>query len=189
MSGGSENNISPEDDQVDRIRNSEEKAFEELFFKYYKSLCIFSMQFVRSPELAKDCVQEVFLKIWRQREDWEIHYSLKVYLYQAVRNQALNQVEKMKKRREYSASYFEENKYNLTGSSDAFSAQGLLIEKIWSIVDKMPERRRTVFELHRKHGLSYKEIAQVMDIAIKTVENHMGKALQDIRDTIDIPER
>jgi RNA polymerase sigma-70 factor (ECF subfamily) len=49
----------------------------------------------------------------------------------------------------------------------------------------MPQRRKMVFELHRKHGLSYKEIAQIMDITRKTVENHMGKALQDVRDELN----
>lgn len=186
-----EKNSSPENenDWVERIRNNDSKAFEELYFEYYNKLCGLAIQYLRSPELAKDCVQDVFLKIWRRREDWEIHYSLKVYLYQAVRNQALNLVEKLKNRYEYSEKYFKEKKYQVMEKPAGLtSEEWRLVEDIWILVEEMPERRKMVFELHKKHGLSYKEIARVMEISRKTVENHMGKALQQIRDNIDLTE-
>lgn len=170
---------------VDRIRKGDAQAFERLFFKYYSRLCGFAVKLVKSPDLAKDCVQDVFLKIWRNREDWTVYYSLSVYLYQAVRNQALNQLEKRKTHREYSETYYEEDFHNPVSDGDELSNDELaLVGRIWDIVAQMPQRRRMVFELHRKHGLSYKEIAQIMDITRKTVENHMGRALQDVRDQI-----
>lgn len=172
------------DELIDRIRDGEEKAFEELFFNYYSNLCGFAVKFVNSPELAKDCVQEVFLKIWRNRENWSINYSLSVYLYQAVRNQALNRVEKRKTNREYTQKYYEQGFHEGGEEEKLSSHQAQKVEKIWQAAKSMPTRRKMVFELHRKHGLSYKEISQVMGIARKTVENHMGKALQDIRDEI-----
>jgi RNA polymerase sigma-70 factor (ECF subfamily) len=172
------------EEQIRRIRNSDERAFEDLFFNYYKRLCGFAIKIVNSRELAKDCVQEVFLKIWRNRENWEIDYSLSVYLYQAVRNQALNKVEKRKNKRDYTKKYYEEGFYKESGEKELSREQNLIIEKIWQIVEEMPERRRMVFELHRKHGLNYKEIACVMGIALKTVDNHMGKALSDIREQL-----
>ena len=61
-----------------------------------------------------------------------------------------------------------------------------LIKKVWETVNKMPERRRLVFELHRKHGFSYKEIAKILEITVKTVENHMSQALQYLRENIEI---
>jgi RNA polymerase sigma-70 factor (ECF subfamily) len=172
------------DEQLRRIRNGDEKAFEELFFKYYQNLCIFAVKIVKSPELAKDCVQEVFLKLWRNREDWEITYSLSVYLYKAVRNQALNKDEKQKNYRDYAQKYYEEGFSKERKHRELSYKESKLITKIWDIAEGMPERRRMVFELHRKDGLSYKEIAKVMDITRKTVENHMGRALQDIREQL-----
>ena len=172
------------DEQIRRIRCGDDKAFEELFFKYYQSLCSFAVKFVKSREGAKDCVQEVFLKIWRNREDWEINYSLSVYVYRAVRNQALNKLEKQENYYEYARQYFEEGFGELKGPGELSGDDTRMIELIWEIAETMPERRRTVFELQRKHGLSYKEISRVMDITRKTVENHMGRALQDIREQL-----
>lgn len=171
------------DNQIRRIRSGDEKAFEELFFKYYENLCGFAVRFVNSRAMAKDCVQEVFLKIWRNREDWEINYSLSVYLYRAVRNQALNKLEKQKNYRNYTRQYSEYG-YSEDFKEELSVKDNRIITQIWIIAEGMPERRRTVFELHRKHGLSYKEISKVMNIARKTVENHMGRALQDIREQL-----
>lgn len=172
------------EEQIQRIQNGDEKAYEELFFQYYSRLCGFAVKIVGSDELAKDCVQEVFLKIWRNRENWEITHSLTVYLYRAVRNQALNNIEKQKNKRDYTQQYYDEGFHEKGEDSNSSGELESLVEKIWELAKKMPERRGMVFKLHKKHGLSYKEIAQVMDITRKTVENHMGKALQEIRDQL-----
>lgn len=173
------------DEQIRSIRESDEEAFEDLFFEYYSRLCGFAVKFVGTDELAKDCVQEVFFKIWKNREKWQINYSLPVYLYQAVRNQALNKVEKLKNKRDYTQKYFEEGFHDLNGNRNLSDEKDELVKKIWEIADEMPDRRKMVFELHKKHGLSYKEIGKVMGITRKTVENHMGRALQDIRDQLN----
>lgn len=172
------------DELIQRIQCGDEKAFEEIFFKYYRDLCGFAFNFVDSGEAAKDCVQEVFLKIWRNRDDWEINYSLRVYLYRAVRNQALNKIEKQENYYNYARRFFEEGYRDETGVNELSREDAQIISQIWRIAEQMPERRRTVFKLHRKNGLSYKEISQVMDITRKTVENHMGKALKDIREKL-----
>lgn len=172
------------EEQIRRIQKGDERAYEDLFFQYYSRLCGFAVKIVGSNELAKDCVQEVFLKIWRNRKNWEVNYSLSVYLYRAVRNQALNKVEKWRTKREYTQQYYEEGFYKKEEASQLSIEKNKLIEEVWKVVAEMPDRRRMVFELHKRHGLSYKEIAEVMEITRKTVENHMGRALQDIRDKV-----
>ncbi|MDX1618032.1 MAG: RNA polymerase sigma-70 factor [Balneolaceae bacterium] len=183
------NTVGSNDDRIERIRNGDSKAFEEVFFEYHGKLCAVALRYVRSPELAKDCVQDVFLKIWRRREELEIRHNIRVYLYQAVRNQALNQIEKSKNRQHYSEKFYHEKLFQVADKpADLSTDEWRLVREIWELVEEMPERRRAVFELHRRHGLSYKEIARVMKISRKTVENHMGKALQQIRDQISIEE-
>ncbi|MFA5668117.1 MAG: RNA polymerase sigma-70 factor [Balneolaceae bacterium] len=182
---------------VAKIRAGDEQAFEELFFEYYNQLSKFANTITKSREYARDTVQDVFLKIWRNRANFEIRVSIKVYLYQAVRNQALNLLEKQKTRQRlveniqhergvYESYSNEGHNADDTKVNDSNTSEAALIRRVWELVEQMPERRRLVFELHRKHGLSYKEIAKVLEIAPKTVENHVGQALQFIRDHIDI---
>lgn len=173
-------------EQIRRIQKGDKKAFEQLFFSYYQQLCGFAVKIVKSSELARDCVQEVFLKIWRNRDQWEVNHSLSGYLYRSVRNQALNMLEKQKNKREYTQQFYEENFQTDWQADRRLNHQRDLVKAIWKVVATMPHRRKMVFELHRKHGLSYKEIARVMDISRKTVENHMGIALQEIRDQLII---
>lgn len=106
-------------------------------------------------------------------------------MFSAVRNQAINQSKKQRNQdklvNEYSTEldeYFEDNIDELANPHKQ------LIVKIWDIVNGMPEKRKFVFTYHRRYGLSYKEISEVMNITQKTVENHIGLALKQLRDEI-----
>lgn len=182
-------------ESVVRIRSGDKKAFEQLFFEYHNSLIRFANTITKSRELARDCVQDVFLKIWRNREDWEIQYSLKAYLYQSVRNQALNLLEKQKARQRLKSNFEKESIHFVEQIDPLMKSHEYLSEKetkqlkrIWELVEEMPERRRLAFDLNRRHGLSYKEISKVLNISRKTVENHIGQAIKFIRDKISNEE-
>jgi RNA polymerase sigma-70 factor (ECF subfamily) len=173
---------------VEKIRHGDKYAFEILFNQYYSKLCLFSNTYLNSLDLAHDVVQDVFIKIWDNRESFYIKQSLKAYLYQAVRNQSINSLQK-NKRKQKLENRFQKRIEILKSVNEIdqpiFSTEELT-EKVWKLVDELPERRRTIFTLYRKHGLSYKEIAEVLGIARKTVENQMGKSLQFLRDKLDL---
>jgi RNA polymerase sigma-70 factor (ECF subfamily) len=162
-----------------RIKRGDETAFKELFFAYYSGLCAMAEQITHSSEQAKDAVQEVFLKIWRQHAAFGIHISLEAYLYRAVRNQALVVLEKQKSQGRIKSG-FEKEVLNLF-ESDQNKCQSQIVKRIWEVVENLPNRRRTAFTLHHRHGLTYKEISTVMEVSLKTVETHIGLALKDIR--------
>lgn len=170
---------------VKRIQAGDKEAFEKLFYKYYAMLCVFSNSYVKSIDTSRDVVQDVFIKIWDNRENFVITQSLKAYLYQAVRNQSLNYLEKNSQKRRLEESLTRQRKIDSEEKEIELNTEELT-EKIWKLVEQLPERRRTIFILYRKHGLSYKEIGQVMDITRKTVENQMGRSLQFIRDQLDL---
>ncbi len=173
------------DQLVKRIRMGDRDAFAEVFSMYYAKLCVFSNSYVKSLDLSRDVVQEVFIKIWDNRSDFEIKQSLKAYLYQAVRNQSLNQIQKIQSSKNAKERLQKQQKAKKEIQEEELNTEELT-QKIWRLVDEMPERRRTVFILYRKHGLSYKEIANVMDIKRKTVENQMGRSLQFLREHLDM---
>lgn len=172
----------PENNLVERIRQGDKQAFEMLFCEYYYDLCSFAYQFTRCNERAKDLVQEVFLKIWDRRRKWNVHRSVKAYLLKAVRNSAINHVNKRDNRSEVRELFSREILHNIKPSGDRkFDEREELVDQIWEAVLTMPKRRSRVFILYHRHGLSYSEISEVLDISRKTVENHMGLALKDIR--------
>lgn len=186
---GNDKNRVNDFNRVERIRKGDKKAFEALFFEYHEQLSRFANSITRSREFARDAVQDVFLKIWRNRSQLDIHTSVKVYLYQSVRNQSLNLLDKQKNQQRLRENFLIELKsVPITEYSDTnlTPEEHELIKIIWEVANQMPERRRLVFELHRKHGFSYKEIAKVMEITRKTVENHMAQALQFIRANVEI---
>ena len=168
---------------VQQLQAGDKAAFEELFFRYHAQLCSVAAQITASNDRARDVVQDVFLRIWTSRSSLEINASVQAYLYRAVWNEALNAKKRKESRRNLSQN-FSQYLELANSSSNTIQSEDQLVHKIWKIVDEMPERRRFVFTLHRKHGLTYKEISKVMDITRKTVENHMGLALKEIRSVL-----
>lgn len=170
---------------VEKIRSGDQCAFEKMFHIYYSKLCVFSNSYVKSLDAARDVVQEVFIKIWDNHQEFEIRHSLKAYLYQSVRNQSLNYIEKSKQKRRLGESLRKHEELLKEENPEDLNTEELS-QKVWKLVDELPERRRSTFILYRKHGLSYKEIAEVMGIKRKTVENQMGKSLKFLRDRLDL---
>lgn len=191
----SEDKADSETELIRRISCGDEEAFQELFYKYYYPLCGFAQKFTKSEELARDCVQDVFLKIWNIRRRLQVDYSPAAYLYRAVRNRALNLMDQEETqnrllREQENEKVFEsdhnfENDGIVAGEIMHFSDR---MQQVWETVEKLPKQQRLVLELHRKNGLSYKEIANVLNIARKTVENHMGRALIFLRENLDTRE-
>ncbi len=173
-----------EQEWIDGVRNGEEAAFEHMFRAYYPRLCRFAAEYVDSANRARDLVQDVFLRIWERREDWTVQRSLKAYLYQAVRNRALNETRRKgtKDEAEDDLAYVTEP-WARPLAADA-AHESALANAVEEAIDELPERRRMAFLLHRRHGFTYEEIACAMGITAKTVENQIGRALKSLREEL-----
>lgn len=170
---------------VEKIRRGDKNALEKLFFEYYHDLCAYAFQMIKSAEQAEDIVQDVFYNIWKGRPKWHIRTSLKAYLFQSVRNHTLNYIHKSNYYRKIRDEFAKEIDWTEENGNGLNQAKQQLVDRIWAAVQEMPQRRQSVFILHQKHGLTYKEIADVLNIKCKTVENHMGFALNEIRERLD----
>ncbi len=172
---------------VERLRGGDDTAFEEIFQAYYTRLCAFAEQFIRSPDAAEDVVAEVFLQIWRHRERGGGGASLRAYLYAAVRNQALKQLEHRRVADRWRAMAAASA---LVEPPDVGAAPGTDIDAatlesaVEQAIARLPDRAREAYLLCRRHGLSYAEVAATMGISVKTVENHVGRALRTLRDQL-----
>jgi RNA polymerase sigma-70 factor (ECF subfamily) len=122
-------------------------------------------------------VQQTMITIWEKRISFNVTVSLRSYLYRSVHNTALNKIRNQKVRLAYAG---EQMHSALVSSPDALAGKELG-KQIHAAINQLPEQCRMVFQLSRFSELKYAEIADHLGISVKTVENHMGKALKLLR--------
>ncbi|MBI5915467.1 MAG: RNA polymerase sigma-70 factor [Bacteroidetes bacterium] len=153
-----------------------------MFRKYYGFLCQTVLKVLPDGQVAEDLSQEVFFDVWKKRNEISISASLGAYLRRAAINKTLNYVRDRKIR------WDDEDKLPLMASNLASVAQELEGEDLQKIIqraiDSLPERCRLVFSLSRFEEMSYQQIADELEISIKTVENQMTKALKMLKTAI-----
>lgn len=165
---------------LQQLIKGDEKALQNIFERYYKYLVVTAYNILHDDERAKDMVQDVFFGLWKKREKLNVQGELKPYLRRAVVNRAIDVWRSKKK-----GGTWEEVSEVTQPSGEASAQQQLegadLQKAINAAIDSLPERCRQVFALSRFENLSHKEIAQQLDISVKTIENQMTKALRIIR--------
>lgn len=175
-------------DFVNALKNGSEDAFTNLFNLYNVGLCSYAYRILNDDDEAREVVHSTFCKIWDNRKQLDINESLKSYLYKSVYN---NSISLLRKKNQY-------KKYVDQGLGDLYfnrivqnpHAELKLIDSetrkiISSAIDELPERCRAIFIKCKIHGLSYKDVAEEMDISIKTVEAQMSIALKRLRKRLD----
>jgi RNA polymerase sigma-70 factor, ECF subfamily len=165
-----------------KLRTSDEQAFQTLFRKYYSALCRYANQFMKDSELAEETVQDMFVKIWEKRETLNIETSVKHYFFRSVRNHCLNQIQHEKIKKQYASQVLESAQHEI--EVEQYFVEVDLIRRIEKSIDSMPPKRKEIFRLSREEGMKYKEIAEALDISIKTVEAQMGLALKHLREEL-----
>lgn len=165
-----------------RIRDGDEAAFERLFHAYYEDLCQFATQYISSSEEVEDLVQDIFFSIWKRRQALDPQQSIRGYLYNATRNESYKRLNRKKRRSTSSEAQKELQERSLEGSPEQMLRNKELEAEAQKALQALPERRREIFLLSRQHGLTYAEIADLLNISIKTVETQMGRALSSLEE-------
>lgn len=165
---------------IERLQRDDRAALNELFDRYYDALCRFAAAYVPLQE-AEELVADVFLALWRGRSILVIRSSLRAYLYASVRYGCYRAITTRR--------LITLNLDDLEEVIDAVSAHGpeesMIFQEtaawVSASVQQLPSRCRQIFMMNRFDGLTYREIADVLGVAEKTVENQMVKALQVMR--------
>jgi RNA polymerase sigma-70 factor (ECF subfamily) len=153
---------------------------ESLFKSNYKSLCLLSFKIVNNKETAEDIVQDCFFKFWKGRESIVVKTSLKAYLYRSVTNASLNHLRLSKKHLDIDE-LAEEPAEEISENPQVIEYRA---QKVQEAIEALPPKCKTIFILSRYQGLKYKEIADTLQISIKTVENQMSIAFEKLRDKL-----
>ena len=157
-----------------------ETSFEHLFKMHFRGLHAYAFTILKDEAMAEEIVQNVFFKVWEKRELLEIETSPKAYLYKAVYHDCLNYLKHKKVKSAHAMHVVRHGSDKIENTSGKLM-MGELKEKIQSALNELPEQCRTIFQMSRFEGMKYQEIADVMGLSIKTVENQMGKALKLMR--------
>ena len=165
---------------IGRIRNGDIREFESLFRSSYVSLVRYATSILKDHDTAEEIVQDLYFRIWQDREKLNIESSLNGYLFRSVHNRCLHHIEHTKVVERHA----EEMSYRETDSpespSDILNYKELQ-EKVAKILEKLPERCGQIFTMSRFEGLKYNEIAEKLSVSVKTVEANMGRALKEFR--------
>lgn len=160
------------------IQADQREALNRLFGQYFNSLCHFVNSYLQDTMLSEEVVSDVFFNLWVRRKNLTIGGSIKPYLFKAARNQAISYL----RRPAFAHEPLEEDVWQ----DRALEPDALLIHQEtrqhWqNLVDRLPTRCKLIFTMHREEDFTYREIADLLHLSEKTVENQMGKALKHLR--------
>ncbi len=164
-----------------KIKNGDQQAFKSFFDAHHQSLFFFLTGKGIAPQEAEDLIQQAFVYIWEKRERIDEHKSLKAYLFQIAYSRMLNLIRDNRKFDDH------EPVSELKQTTDN-PASNIENEELNAIIERavssMPEKRQHVFRLCFLQEFTYKEAAEFLEVSAKTVENHMGMALKDLRSAL-----
>ncbi|HEX9654269.1 MAG TPA: RNA polymerase sigma-70 factor [bacterium] len=160
------------------LKASDHFAFRAIYYRYFEALFRFLWRQTHDDELAKDLLQEIFSRVWKNRNNLDASQSIKSYLYRIGQNLVIDH----RRKNTHSLDSLEEHpEIEPTYSTDeSFDLQ----DKIQSAIEDLPEQVRIVFTMNRFDGFKYTEIAALLNISLKTVEARMSKALTLLREKL-----
>ena len=173
------------DDLVGKIAHEDDpNAYKELFHSYYHRLFQFSLSITHSKQFADEVFSDVFLKVWLKIKSLLKIHNKHLYLYICAKNLSINKLAKEKRHKVFS---FDECVVEL--QSVFFDPEQLMItaemlKKVQFAISQLPPRCRLIFKLIKEDGLMYREVAELLGISLKTVENQMAIALRKMDQSI-----
>lgn len=165
------------------LAKGDELAFEKLYKLYFPRLHSFSFKIINDSGLAKDVVQNVFIKIWETRTSFSFE-NPEAFIYRMVRNASINYIRHLKVvdnlKSRVKDQYLGEELYyiDMVGNEPYILIEKELEDKILEVMNSLPDKCLTVFRMSRIEGLKNREIADQLEISIKSVEKHISKAMQ-----------
>jgi len=162
------------------LSTNNEVVFEQLFKKHFRELHAYAFSLLKDWDVAEEIVQGMFLKLWERNETVQVRTSIKSYLYKSVYHDSLNYLRGQKVQLKYQTTTAYSMKNHIDDAAGKLT-MGELEQHLQRALSKLPEKCRAIFHLSRFEELKYQEIASQLEISIKTVETHMGKALRILR--------
>ncbi len=165
-----------------QLKSGNSKAYDFVMDSYYRNLCAYAFTLTNDHAKAEDVVQNVLVEVWVNRKNINPDYSIKSYLYKSVYNGFIDQYRKNKPVVYLEKRYLEA--INLVAESEQENLEELIL-LVDKEIDKLPRKCKNIFLLNKKEGLTHVEIAEYLNISIKTVEGHITRAFKILEEKLD----
>ncbi|CAD0002197.1 RNA polymerase sigma factor [Flavobacterium salmonis] len=168
---------------IESLRNGDEKAYTYLIDSYHHKLCVYANSLVKNIYSAEDIVQNVFIKVWEQRARLKSDHAIKSFLYKLAYNEFIDLYRKNQSLFSLEKTYHDAlNSVVLEDDSESFQR---ILKVVNKEIESLPPKCREVFILSKKEGLTNIEIAEHLDVSIKTVEAQITKAFSILRSSLE----
>ena len=166
------------------VHQDDHGAYKQLFELYYHRLFQFAYSITHSKESSEEIISDVFIKIWTKRKSLLQIRNKHLYLYIATKNQSINYLAKIRKSEtfsldecvvEFQSIYFDPEQLMITAE---------MLKRIQSAINQLPPKCQLIFKLIKEDGLRYKEVAELLGLSIKTIENQMALVLRKLENSI-----
>jgi len=171
------------------IANGDQKKFRQLIELTSDELLWFAIGFLKNKEISEEIVSDVYVNIWNKRTQLESIVNLKSYLFICVRNGCLSHLRKAKNEKIVSIDSVNEFSFIPVEGPEDSLIEKEIIEQIYAAIETLPCKCKLVFTLAKINGLKYREIAEVMDITEKTVNNHLVLAVKKITELLNVNKK
>ncbi len=168
---------------LEKLKNDDQAAFTIIFTKYYQDLTRFSFGYTRNSDAAEEIVQEVFLKLWENRTTLVIHNSLKSFLLKAVQNRSIDSLRHDNITHKY-ASIVLEHPLLSENDTENYILHSELQANFNHAMEKIPVEYAESYRMSRIENMNYQDIAQKLNVSVRTVEVRISKALHFLREEL-----
>ena len=174
--------IYDDDVMLDKIREGDKQTYRLLFENYYKVLILYATSLTKNEPKAEDLVQNVFINLWTKRDTLEIRSSIKSYLYKSVYNLFINDYRKeLRNDNVLDKIHYEVLQQSIDEEEHSIKSK---LDWVNKEINALPPKSKEIFVMNKRRGLTYKEISKILDISENTVESHISRALNRIRNNI-----
>lgn len=171
-----------DDELINALKRGDSKGYQFLVKNYHQKLCVYGLSLANDSDLAEDIVQNVFMSIWKNRNKLKDNFNLKSYLYRSVYNEFIDQYRKNRAVLTLEKKYIDALSY-IVEEEDEKSIDNLM-KVVKQEIEKLPPKCKQTFLLSKEEGLTNLEIAEYLNVSIKSVEAHITKAFTILRDSI-----
>jgi len=172
-----------------RVHNGDERAFEELYHRYYRKLLNFFYGMSRSGQMAEDLCQETFLRVWKLRRRYAATGPFSAYLFAFGRLVWLEEARRLGRHRRFHIPVSEDENWHFFAESplccpDEMASRSEILERIFDALDVLPEEQRMVFVLQNIDGMTNEEISLAMQCPVNTVRSRKILAVKKLREAL-----